>query len=140
MDKDKNSHGHHVAWADRVGLNKRWEDAIKNCFFSFGTPEFSTDVEAFESLIINVRDGPQLKQELNDFKETALQDKLDEWQGWWIKANPHLAENPAFLRDLEVELQKKKSRIIFNFLIQLLEDNKFVFYKSEFDGEYDQWD
>lgn len=126
---------HHVAWADRIGLSKRWEDAIKNCYYSYGTTMFPTHVKAFELLMVNIKEGVALKDKINDYKKIDINNKLDSYKKEWENRYPQQSQNPSYQRDLEIELNKLSAELQFGFMLQLLEDNGFGFYKSTYEEE-----
>jgi len=136
-NKVPNSKTRHIAWKDRIGLSDRWEEAIKGCYYNWNQPGFTDNLDALEHLLVNVQDGPQLRTELKKFKKDQLQKKIQYLKNEWLKKHSEKAENPAFVRDIEIILARKAAKITFSFIIQLLEDNNFGFYKSEYDGEYD---
>ena len=131
---------HHVAWADRIGLNKRWADAIKDCFENYNTPGFKDSVEAFEALMVNIHEGPPLYNNIQKYKQETLTKDRETYIRVWKKKHPDLAQNRSYLKDLNIEIRKIENKKIFHFILQMLEDNKFGFYKSTFDGEYDKWE
>jgi len=138
MNQENNT-GHHVAWADRIGLNKRWEEAIKNCYYGmlYGPQDFKHAVNAFKMLMINIKGGPQLKDQVNEYIN-----KIDKVQNIqykkWLSADPGAITSRR--KDVRNDLDNKKAEILFTFMIQLLEDNNFCFYKGEFTGDYDTID
>jgi len=126
MSKD-----HHVAWADRLGLNKLWFEDMKMCSLTFGSNDYPIMVARFENDIINIYKGPQLKKIVKKYKEEKLIPILDKEMQEWITNHQQLAQNPAHLRDKELELNKKQSILLCNYIIQILEDNGFCFYQSD---------
>jgi len=137
MNEEKKDSKHHVAWADRLGLNKLWFDDMKACSLSFGTDEYPIMVARFENDVVNIKSGPQLKDIITEYKRDKLDPLIDKLLRNWINAYPQESQNSSYLRDQEIFLEKKKTRMLCNFILQLLENNGFGFYKSELDGEYD---
>jgi len=129
---------HHVAWKDRIGLSERWEEAIKGCYYSWGENSFMNHLDALEHMIVNIKDGPQLHDMVQDYKTNVIQPDLYNQKMKWINDNIELAENRSYIRDLEIQLTRKGGKRLFTFIIQLLEDNGFGFYKSD-DGEVESF-
>lgn len=129
----------HVAWRDQVGLSKRWEEAIKNCFLSYGTNDFKIHVNAFKLLMVDIKDGASLKSDCVN-KENELTNEGKQMIMDHLNNNPKIAEDDAKYRDAQSQVDEILTEKLFSFMLQLLCDNNFIFYKSEFDGEYDQWD
>ena len=121
---------HHVAWKDRLGLNRIWEQAILHCCNSFGTNMFVDDVELFRSLIINIKDGPQLKNIIDDY----INGELKEWQNKmfnnWKDHNKAEARIPEICNRIRNENNVEAHQYLFSFMLQLLEDHGFGFYLS----------
>lgn len=131
---------HHVAWADRLGLNKLWFEDMKMCSDTFGTDAYPNMVARFENDIININKGPQLKDEIKKYKNNMLDPMLNKQMKDWIDSHLQESQNPSFLRDKEIQLTKKRSELLYNHIIQLLENNGFGFYIGEYAGEYDKWE
>ena len=123
------SKSHHVAWADRIGLNKTWAKAIERIWATYGTNDFSKAVWGLHVILINIKNGPQLKKETNQYIEKLRQNK-------YKRLEPY---DDTYAYDSEnIILEDEMLPLLANFMIQLLEDNGFGMYKSEFDGEYDE--
>lgn len=110
------------------------------CSAVFGSDAYPIMVARFENDIININKGPQLKDEIKKFKTDELDPMLDDQMKDWIDYHPQEAQNPSYLRDKEIELNKKRSELLCNYIIQLLENNGFGFYIGEYEGEYDKWE
>ncbi len=125
-NQDKTSH---VAWADRIGLNKRWEDAIKNCYYAmlYGPNDFNQAVAAFKILMINIKGGAQLKDQVNEHIKKLNLIRDTKYNNWYRK---HPNAIRAEMNDKWNEFNNEKSELLFSFMIQLLEDNNFCFYKG----------
>jgi len=112
---------HHVVWADRVGLNKSWARGIEEMRGTYGSPEFSNKVWGLHTVLINIRNGPQLRKTVDDFlkkKYDSIEKQLEPFINTYAYRNE---------RDiLEAEMLPE----LANFMIQLLEDNGFGFYES----------
>lgn len=125
MDK-----GHHVAWADRVGLNKQWARDIQACGDAFGTDVYHAAVRRFKCDIPNINGGPQLQDEI----EKYISGELMEWKkgalAWLIDQNQGESNNPEWLRRSKEDIERTSHEHLYVFIIQLLEDNGFCFYES----------
>lgn len=122
---DEEETKHHVAWADRVGLNKLWGEAIRACWATYGTDEFQERVEAFEMLIINIPKGPQLSNQVIEFKNNHL---FERKKKILEQLDPNLSNEQY--KDQSEQIEYDHKRILVTFMIQLLNDNNFIFYKS----------
>jgi hypothetical protein len=98
---------HHVAWADRLGLNKIWHDAISYCRMSYGTDEYRQAVFGFYHLLVNIKDGPQLKDDVTKYKndewEQRIKNRLQEWR----RVHIDLKDEPDVLQDEEEKIPSK---------------------------------
>ena len=134
----ENKTSHHVVWADRIGLNKQWERDIQVCSDAFRTERYPEAVMRFKHNIPNIKDGPQLrsylekyeKEDLAEFKESMLQE--------WMKANPYEVNSMEAMDEEKERIVMDSYEMMYDFILQTLEDNNFEFYKSEYDGEYDE--
>ena len=130
MDKD-----HHVAWADRVGLNKQWARDIMACGDSFGSPQYPTMVRRFRNNIPNIKNGPQFKNIINDYCSNELEKlKEVEYKNWTLKY-PQKAQQNSFCRAKGNEIEYWGNEILYTYIIQLLEDNGFCFYESNIEED-----
>lgn len=125
---------HHVAWADRIGLNKLWGEAIRACWATYGTDEFPERVEAFEMIMINIPKGPQLSNILHTFKKNNL---FDRKKKLITQLDPNLSTEQY--KDQSSQIDYENKSILVTFMIQLLNDNGFGFWKGEYDGEYEEF-
>jgi len=125
----KNETTHHVAWADRIGLNKTWSKAIERIWATYGTSEFNRSVWGLHTVIINIKNGPQLK--------TTIDDHILELRKQKYKKLEPYDDEAAYNSENEI-LEKEMLPSLANFIIQILEDNGFGMYKNEYAGEYDE--
>lgn len=125
-----NNPSHHVAWADRIGLNKTWAKAIERIWATYGTESFHGAVWGLHIVIVNIEKGPQLKTKINNHIQKLREDKNK-------KLELYLDEDEYDSED-EI-LEKEMLPDIAYFMIQLLENNGFGMYKSNQDqgsGKY----
>lgn len=128
-----NQTDHHVAWKDRIGLSERWEEAIKGCYYNWGKPSFFNNLDALTHLIVNLKDGPALYNQL-ELKQVELRKIEEAHMAEWQDRFPSLIENPSYYRDeLKRYKEQHTSKHFFHFIVQLLEDNGFGFYKARID-------
>lgn len=121
---------HHVAWADRIGLNKQWAKDIMVCSEAFGSEYYPTAVNRFRNDIINVKSGPLLKDIIDDYVDDTLLKWKQEELVKWVKDHPQEAMNPSWTRNQKKNIELRMYEYLYNFMIQLLEDYGFVFYES----------
>lgn len=121
---------HHVAWADRLGFNKRWAKNLETCDIAFGTDGYRVAVWRLYYSIVNIYKGPALKDKvdkyLNDVWYPDINANLEEWKKKYVFQAADVDQIRAELEDLKEE----KLPELCNFISQLLEDNGFGFYAS----------
>jgi len=96
---------------------------------SFGTPTFQTNVLVFENTLLNVREGAKL-YDLVQEKKRKIERDIDIKLNLWINNHSEEAQHPSFVRDHHDELKYGGFIQLYHFMIQLLEDKGFGFYKS----------
>lgn len=126
---------HHVAWKDRLGLNKIWEQCILRCCVSYGTNDFIDDVKLLHNTLINIRDGPQLKTIIDDYIKGELREWKDDRYSEWVELNKADARIPELSNKTEKEINMIAHKILLNKMLQTLEDNGFGFYKSKLEED-----
>lgn len=121
---------HHVAWADRIGLNKQWSRDIQNCGDCFGSGLYVDAVRRFRRNIINIKSGPCLKDIIDNHISSSIdvgkKKLLDEWK----RNYPQHADNESYVLQKEDEIDRWAAEELFVFMLQLLEDEGFCFYES----------
>lgn len=127
--------GHHVAWKDRLGLNRIWEQNILACCKSFGTDAYIDSVECFRSTLVNVKNGPQLKKNVDDYFNGELKEWQENMLMNWVDSNRSESRIPELLRRTKNEYVIKAYQYLFSFILQTLEDNGFGFYQSSIEME-----
>ena len=120
---------HKIAWTDRIGLNRQWARDIEVCSRAYGTEYFPKAVERFKNNIPNIKDGPPLA-DIIEQKEKELEEEERKLFHLWELNNPHLAMNDAERRAKVKALEMEKAVKLYRFILQTLEDNGFIFYKS----------
>ena len=126
----ENNSSHHVAWADRIGLNKTWAKAIERIWATYGTENFSQAVWGLHTIIINIKDGPQLRSDIDTHIEELRQVKEKKLEPYY--------DDPAYANE-NVILEEEMLPGLANFMVQLLEDNGFGMYKSSQDHGSDNY-
>jgi hypothetical protein len=130
---------HHVAWADRIGLNKVWARDIQACSESFGTSYYINCVKRFRNDIVNIKNGPQLSDNIDNYFDNSLISWKKKTLKEWIDSHPKENKNKAWVRDTTELIEQKSYEILCKFMVQLLNNYGFGFYKGEYDGEYDEF-
>ena len=115
---------HHVAWADRIGLNKTWAKAIERIWATYGTEYFTQAVWGLHTITININKGPQLRTDIDNHINELRKEK-------YKKLEPYY-DDPAYANENTI-LEEEMLPGLANFMIQLLEDNGFGMYKSSQD-------
>lgn len=135
-EENLEGYNHHVAWADRIGLNRQWAKDIEACSNSYGTPGYIVMVHRFRSNIPNMRgDGPKLR-DMIDEKELFLftvekQKLMDEY----LLYHPEDATCESSLLQKEDELNMILAERLYRFILQRLEDEGFGFYESKIEED-----
>ena len=124
---------HHVAWADRIGLNKVWAKNILDCNESFGTSSYPNSVQRLHNSLINIRNGPQLKKIVDDYEDKTLEDWKKTVKKEWKDNNPKFLSNHGRLKQLDHDINYRSMKMLYNYIVQTLEDNGFGFYESNLD-------
>ena len=127
---DDNTTSSHVAWADRTGLNKQWKDDIHACSEAFGTPWYMVMVRRFIKNIPNIHNGPKLKDMIKEYEYTLFKNNLPQMMREYLDNFPDDAGCESTLLMKEDEFRMVLSENLYEFIIQVLEDNGFCFYKS----------
>jgi len=118
---------------DRVDIRTIWfKDAFK-CSESFGTPLYPIMVARFENDMINIKDGPRFKDIINKYKHTQLKEYEEKIIEDWINNHPQESQNRSYLRDLKVEVNVLKAKNLCNFMLQLIDEKGYGFWKKESD-------
>ena len=127
--------GHHVAWKDRLGLNRVWEQDILACSKLFRMDGYSDAVDRFRNNMINIKDGPQLRDIVSEYAKGELKSWKMERLSSWAEENRSDARVPEILSKTEAEINMKGHELLYNFILQTLEDNGFCFYQSKIDED-----
>ena len=89
----------------------------------------------FRNSLVNVRNGAKLKKETDDF----LNNDLKKWEqhqfNLWCIGNPDLVDEEAEVDVTMKEIKMEKFNILHNFILQLLENNGFMFYESNMEED-----
>lgn len=128
----------HVAWADRIGLNKQWARDIESCSDSFGTSGYPLMVQRFKSNIPNIKEGANLYDQIVERERELFNVERKNLIKEWEEYNPQEASNESFRLQKYDEIELELNKILYHFIIQTLENNGFGFYKSSFDGAYEE--
>jgi len=129
---------HHVAWADRIGLNKQWSRDIEACSDSYGTSIYHHMVRRFKNNIPNINNGPDLHDQINKYEKNLFEHDYYELLNNWKQHNPQEADNESFVLQKEDEIRMHLNEELYRFMIQLLENEGFGFYKSKIDEMTDK--
>ena len=131
MEQDEKTH--HVAWADRIGLNKVWARNILDCNENFGKPTYPNSVRRLQNSMINIRNGPQLKTIIDIYTKTILNKWKTSMINDWKNENIVDASNPSRVRSKTKDINYESMKMLYNYIVQTLEDNGFGFYESNLD-------
>jgi len=121
-----NNPSHHVAWADRIGLNRTWAKAIERIWVTYGTNDFGNSVWGLHIVIINIKNGPQLKTIINEYISKLRKEKNK-------KLEPYM-DTSAYSSENNI-LEEEMLPGLAYFMIQLLEDNGFGMYESNIEED-----
>lgn len=132
---DEKQKDHHVAWADRIGLNKVWAKNILNCNESFGTDNYTNAVRGLFNSLINIKNGPELRKEVEDFKNNDLERWKKKVLNDWISENPKKASNRGALHQKIEDIGNASYEILYYYIVQTLENYNFCFYESNIEED-----
>ena len=121
----------HFAWADRLGINKILHDAINDCRIAYGTEEYRSKVFSLYHLIPDIREGPQLKKMINEYKQTIWERKIRKRLEQWREHNPDLRDELNIMQDEEEKIREDLLPDFFDYMYQMLENTGLGFYKSD---------
>lgn len=121
---------HHVAWADRIGINKVWARNILDCNENFGLSGYPNSVDRLHNSLINIKNGPQLKMIVDEYKNKVLEDWKKKMKEEWKQRNPKYLSNHGRLKQLDNDINYDSMKMLYNYIVQTLEDNGFGFYES----------
>jgi hypothetical protein len=117
------------AWKDRIGLNDRWRKDLDLCSETYGSLEYIDRVECLRNDLINIKDGPQLVDIVDDY----VNGDLDKWKSdgliFWKNNNPELADDPDLILKVKKEFNLEASKRLHHFILQMLENYGFGMYK-----------
>lgn len=121
---------HHVAWADRIGLNKQWARDIQTCGDAFGSDMYLVAVRRFKNDIPDIKSGPQLKTKIKEFEEGELNEFKKILLYEWKKNFEQEAKNESFVAQKQDEINMYAAEELYKYIIQMLEDHGFAFYEA----------
>jgi len=126
---------HHVAWADRIGLNKQWARDIQTCGDAFGSELYLTAVRRLKNDIPDIKNGPQLKTMIKKFEDGELKEfKEDVFEQWRLNFEQE-SRNESFVAAKRNEINLLATEELYKYIIQLLEDNGFCFYDANIETD-----
>lgn len=126
---------HHVAWSDRIGMNKTWAKNILTCNESYGSPGYIAAVECLRNSLINIKNGPQLKNIIDTYKNGDLEVWKEDQLIQWKNDNPKYLSNHGRIEQLKKDINYKSFEMLYNYIVQTLEDYGFCFYESNLDTD-----
>jgi len=127
---------HHVAWKDRLGLNRQWIKDIEDCSKAHGTDEYINQVDRFRNDIINIKNGPALHDMINEEWKKIAEEGKKAFEKWKLN-NPQEARIEEEVNEAQHLIRKDQAEKLYHFIIQILELNGFGFYASEYEGEFE---
>jgi len=126
---------HHVAWADRIGLNKQWARDIQTCGDAFGTELYVVAVRRFKNDIPDIKNGPQLKTGIKNFEDGKLKEFQEVLFEQWRMNFEQESRNESFAAAKVKEINLLATEELYKYIIQLLEDNGFGFYEANIETD-----
>jgi hypothetical protein len=121
----------HVAWADRLGLNKQWMNDIGACSMSHGAEDYINQVDRFRNDIINIKDGPQLYDIINNKWEKDIMVDGNNLFNQWIEQHLQDSRIDEERTAAQDKIRAYQAEKLYHFIIQTLENTGFGFYKSD---------
>ncbi len=136
MENQSNS-SHHVAWADRIKTGEQWVEDRKACSNAHGTDLYHHMLRRFINNIPNVKNGPKLHDMIENKKIELFTIEFDKLLMNWANNFPQLAENDSEVLLKKDQISSKLDELLYYYIIQLLEDHGFGFYKTD-EGDYEE--
>lgn len=134
----ENGKSHHVAWADRIGLNKIWFQNIQACDITFGSEAYPNAVWRLYYSIVNVKNGPALRDLIDEYIRDGWEKQINERVSRWINSHPFESSDPCNISFERSQIRNELLPDLCHFMRQLLEDNGFGFYESNLDEMEDK--
>lgn len=97
--------------------------AIQSCDDSYGTELYRTNVEKLRHAVLNQKDGPKLRDIVEEFYSGPWAAKITAEMNRWKKQNPYLKHKIHALQDEEERLRNDFMPLLADFIRQLLMDN-----------------
>jgi len=126
---------HHVAWADRIGLNKIWFQNIQACDISFGSEYYPNAVWRLYYSIVNIKNGPQLKTIIDGYINGKWNQEIQKRLSNWIRDHPFESSDPNNVSFERSQIKNEMLPDLCYFMRQLLEDYGFGFYESNIEED-----
>ena len=133
MNEETQSTNHHVAWADRIGLPKQWSRDVESCSDACGTSAYFHMVRRFKLNIVNIKDGPKLYDMITKYEKQLFKNEKVQIMNEWRENFPQDADNESFELQQEDIVNMHLYEDLYHYIIQLLNDEGFGFYKSKID-------
>lgn len=121
---------HHVAWKDRLGLNKLWMMDLFACSEAYGTPDYIHKVDRLRNDIINIKDSIALYDKIDNEWNNTIVPLGNQLFDEWVKKNPQEAKIDEERQDAITRIRDFQARKLHHFILQLLEKHGFGFYQS----------
>lgn len=97
--------------------------AIQSCDDSFGTEHYRTNVEKLRHAVLNLKDGPKLRDITEDYYNGPWRARINIELDRWKKQNPFLKHKAHAIQDEEERLINDYMVFLCDFIKQLLSDN-----------------
>ena len=133
-EQNNNSGSHHVAWADRVEYDKLWFRNIQLCDETYGTEQYENSVWRLYYSIINIKDGPQLRDLIDEYLKTVWFPLIDSKVKLWHDRNSFesVDSNLELLERQHIMMEQLPD--LCYFIRQLLNDHGYGFYRTRSDS------
>jgi len=122
---------HHVAWKDRVGLSDRWEELIRVCAYKManGEKDLPRAVDALQSTLVNIKNGPQLRSMIRAYRSNELKEaRLNAYKKYRNAQQGQISSSHQ--REFQAQLVQQEAKLVFEYIVQMLEDCGFCFYQT----------
>lgn len=130
MNLNEQESKHHVAWADRVEYDKLWFRNIQRCDEDFGTDLYETSVWRLYYSIINIKDGPQLKDMIDTYLYDVWYPSIEEHIRLWRRDNLFEQDDPTVEESERQQYRRERLPLLCLYIRQLLNDNGYGFYRG----------
>lgn len=111
---------------DILGYSRILLDNIEECNRVFGTDAYKNAVQRLRHSVLNLKNGPQLRDTVEMYVQTTLQDEINRRLDEWKALNPDMADDLLILQSETEMIEGDCMILLHDFIVQLLADNECI--------------